>query len=463
MDRFFKLREHGTNVRTEFMAGLTTFVTMAYIIFVNPAILSATGMDQGAVFVATILAAVIGTLIMGLYANVPFAQAPGMGLNAFFTFTVVFGMGYSWQQALAVVFICGLINIFITFTQIRKMIINAIPESLQYAISGGIGLFIAYIGIKQANFLTFTVEAPSILAKLDNGGVVSKDIIPAITHFKDPVSQLALIGLILIVVLMLLRVKGAILIGIIATTLIGIPMGVTQIPQVWDFSVPSLGPTFLKLDIGGLFADPTKLFEVFSVILAFSLADTFDTIGTFLGTGRRSGIFDQKDEEALHTGKGVSSKLDRALIADAAATSIGAVLGTSNTTTYIESAAGISVGGRTGLSSVFTALLFLVALFLSPIAGMVPGAATAPALIVVGILMMESIAKVKWEDFEDAASAFFTAVVMPFTYSIAHGVAAGFIFYVITKIVKGKAKEVHPILYIVTILFVLDFVIAAFR
>lgn len=465
MDKFFKLSQNGTNVKTEITAGFTTFITMAYIIFVNPAILSQTGMDSKAVFVATILAATIATLIMGFYANVPFAQAPGMGMNAFFTFTVCFGLGYSWQQALAIVFICGLINILITVTNIRKSIINSIPLSLQYAISGGIGLFITYIGLKQGGFLGFTAEKQNILSTLPDGTVVAKDVIPAMANFTDRGTVLALIGLVIILILMFLRVKGAILIGIIATTIIGIPMGVTQIPDltVMSFVPPSVEPTLFKLDLGGLFSDAAKIPQVLTVILAFSLSDTFDTIGTFLGTGRKSGIFDQKDEEALHTGKGVSSKLDRALIADATATSIGALLGTSNTTTYVESAAGIGAGGRTGLTSVVTGFLFLLCLFIAPIAGIVPGVATAPALIVVGILMVESIGNVNWGDLEEAVAAFFTVVIMPFTYSIANGVAVGFIFYVITKIVKGKAREVHPIMYIVSILFLLNFILTAVK
>jgi len=462
MDKFFKLSQNGTDTKTELMAGLTTFITMAYIIFVNPSILSLTGMNSGAVFVATILAAVIATFIMGFYANVPYAQAPGMGMNAFFTFTVCIGMKYSWQQALAIVFICGLINIFITVTKIRKSIINSIPQSLQYAISGGIGLFITYIGIKQAGFLSFTSEPQNITAKLEDGTVIAKDVIPAIASFKDKGAVLALIGIAIIVILMLRNVKGSILIGIIATTIIGIPMGITKMP-VLDFAVPSIAPTFFALDIKGLFADAARIPQVLAVILAFSLSDTFDTIGTFLGTGRKTGIFDEKDEEALHSGKGVSSKLDRALIADATATSIGALLGTSNTTTYVESAAGIGVGGRTGLTSVTTGVLFLLCLFLAPIAGMVPAVATAPALIVVGILMVESIANVNWADLEEAVAAFFTLVIMPFTYSIANGVAVGFLFYVITKVVKGKAKEVHPIMYIVTVLFLLNFIITAIK
>ncbi|MFZ5986979.1 MAG: NCS2 family permease [Bacillota bacterium] len=464
MERFFKLKEHGTSVRTEFIAGLTTFVTMAYIIFVNPAILGLTGMEKGAVFVATILAAVIGTLIMGLAANVPYAQAPGMGLNAFFTYTVCFSLGFPWQQALGIVFICGVINILITVTRVRKMLINAIPESLQYAISGGIGLFIAYIGIKQAHFLDFTAE-PGNFITLPGGSVVARDVIPALVNFTDPVTQLALIGLVITVVLMLLDVRGSILLGIVSTTVIGLFMGITPWPDLspQNFLPPSIGDTFFKLDIAGLFTDPSKIFLVLVTILAFSLSDTFDTIGTFLGTGRKTGIFDAKDEESLHKGRGFRSKLDRALFADATATSIGALLGTSNTTTYVESAAGISAGGKTGLTSVFTAAFFVLALFLSPFAGMVTAAATAPALIVVGVLMMESIAKVKWSEFEEAASAFFTAVIMPFTFSISHGVAAGFIFYVITKIIRGKAEQVHPILYIVTLLFIANFVFGAVK
>jgi AGZA family xanthine/uracil permease-like MFS transporter len=462
VEKFFKLKEHGTNVKTEVLAGLTTFLTMAYIIFVNPNILSLSGMDRGAVFVATILAAAVGTFIMGFVANVPFAQAPGMGLNAFFTFTVVFGLGFTWQQALAMVFICGLINIIITVTSIRKMIIKAIPVSLQYAISGGIGLFIAYIGIKQAHFLQFTAEAPSKIVAIGEGGLF-QDVIPAIVNFKDPVAQVALIGLVITVVLMVMKVKSAILLGIVLTTFTGILFKITSVPNFADmnFAIPSLAPTFLKLDFAGLFADPSKIFIALTTIFAFSLTDTFDTIGTFLGTGRKSGIFDEKDEATFEKGAGMSSKLERALFADATATSIGALLGTSNTTTYVESAAGISQGGKTGLTSTTVGVLFLFCLFLAPIAGIVPGAATAPALIVVGILMAESLGKIEWDDFDIAVSSFMTIAFMPFTYSITTGVAAGFIFYCIAKLVKGKAKDVHPILFIVTGLFILSYVINA--
>jgi AGZA family xanthine/uracil permease-like MFS transporter len=462
VEKFFKLKENGTNVKTEILAGLTTFLTMAYIIFVNPNILSMTGMDKGAVFVATILAAAIGTFIMGFVANVPFAQAPGMGLNAFFTFTVVFGLGFSWQQGLAMVFICGLINILITVTSIRKMIIKAIPVSLQYAISGGIGLFIAYIGIKQAHFLQFTAEAPSKIVAIGEGGLF-QDVIPAIVNFKDPVAQVALIGLVITIILMVLRVKSAILLGILITTITAIFFKVTSVPNFADmnFAIPSLTPTLFKLDFVGLFADPSKVFVALTTIFAFSLTDTFDTIGTFLGTGRKSGIFDEQDEANFEKGSGMSSRLDKALFADATATSIGALLGTSNTTTYVESAAGISQGGKTGLTSTTVGILFLFCLFLAPIAGIVPGAATAPALIVVGILMAESLGKIEWADFDIAVASFMTIAFMPFTYSITTGVAAGFIFYCIAKLVKGKAKEIHPILYIVTGLFILSYVINA--
>ena len=455
LDKLFGLKAQGTNARTEIVAGITTFMTMAYIIFVNPSILSQTGMDWGAVFVATILAAAIATFIMAFVANVPYAQAPGMGLNAMFTYVVCLGMGLPWEQALAIVFICGIINIIITVTKIRKMIIYAIPKSMQYAISGGIGLFIAYIGLIGGHILSFTPDGEANAA-----GAYSK-VVPAIVDFTSPDSILTIIGLVIIVVLMLLKVKGAILIGIIATTLIGLPMGVTQLPTFDSFLPPSLAPTFFKLDIAGLFSDTSQLFRILALILTFSLADTFDTIGTFLGTGRKTGIFDQLDEEALRNGKGFSSRLDRALFADATATSIGALLGTSNTTTYVESAAGIAVGGKTGLTSATVGILFLLSLFLSPIAAMVPSAATSAALIIVGILMAESIGKIAWDELEEAIPAFFTVVVMPLAYSITTGIQVGFVFYCLTKIFTKKAKEVHPIMYIVTVIFLLDYLIKA--
>jgi len=462
MEKLFKLKEHGTDVKTEILGGTTTFLTMAYIIFVNPQILGLTGMNQGAVFTATILAAVIGTFIMAFVANVPFAVAPGMGLNAFFTFTVVFILGYSWQQALALVFLCGLINVFITVTRIRKMIVKAIPESLQYAISGGIGLFIAYLGIKQAGFLTFTAETASRITDNGDGSGMFADIIPALTDFTNPTAQVALIGLLVTIVLLLMKVKSAILIGIVATTFIGIFFNVTQVPELSAsmFKIPSLAPTLFQLDFKGLFT-MDRLFITLTTIFAFSLTDTFDTIGTFLGAGRKSGIFTEEEANSVEGSKGMNTKMERALFADATATSIGALLGTSNTTTYVESAAGIAQGAKTGLASVTTGVLFIASLFLAPIALMVPGAATAPALIVVGIMMAEGLQNIDWSDLTVAVPAFMVIAFMGFSASITNGIAFGFLFYAIAKIVSKKADEVHPILYIITVLFILSFVLTA--
>lgn len=459
MEKFFRLKENNTTVRTEIFAGLTTFLTMAYILFVNPNILALSGMDKTAVFIATVIASVIGTLVMGLFANVPFAVAPGMGLNAFFTFTVVFTMGFTWQQALAMVFICGLINILITVTKFRKQIILSIPESLQYAISGGIGLFIAYIGLLNSGFLTFTVEEPNML-----GPGLYSTIVPALTNFTSKPALLALFGLVVTVILMVRNVKAAVLIGIVLTTIASLLTGHVEFAGAIDTSanLGALGETFLKLDIAGLFADPTKLFLVFTTIFAFSLTDTFDTIGTFLGAGRRSGIFDEADAKKFESNeRGFNSKLERALFADATATSMGALLGTSNTTTYVESAAGISVGGRTGLTSVATAVFFLLSLLLLPLIGVVPAVATSPALIVVGILMADGLKQIDWSDLEVSIPAFFTVALMPLAYSITTGVSTGFIFYCIVKIAKGKAREVHPIMYVVTALFLLSSVLTA--
>lgn len=451
MEKFFKLKENGTNVFTEIVAGITTFFAMAYIIFVNPQMLEQTGMPHGAVFLATIIAAVIGTLVMGLFANVPYAQAPGMGLNAFFTFTVCFGLGYSWQQALAMVFICGAVNVFITVTKIRKLIIKAIPENLQHAISGGIGIFIAYLGFLNINLISYP------------------DNIPTLAYFNDPGVLLGIIGIIITLVLLVLKVKGAIMIGIVATTLIGIPMGITQLnfdattglAESFEQLGVTFGAAFGKEGLPSLFNDVSKLPTVLMTIFAFSLSDTFDTIGTFIGTGRRSGIFDAEDEKALEEGNGFKSKMDKALFADSIATSVGAILGTSNTTTYVESAAGIAVGGRTGLTSVVTALLFLLSMFLAPIVGIVPGQATAPALVVVGIMMLSSFKEIDWSDFDVAIPAFFASIFMGLSYSISYGIAAGFIFYVIVKVCKGQAKEINPVLWVSTILFILNFIVQA--
>lgn len=480
MEKFFKLKEHGTTVSTEIVAGLTTFFAMSYILFVNPAILGAAGMPTQAVFLATIIATVISTLIMGLFANVPYALAPGMGLNAFFTYTVVLGLGFTWQEALAMVFICGLFNVFITVTKVRKSIIKAIPVSLQHAIGGGIGVFVAYLGFKNANIIEFSMSAGNIIsingaapdaADLSNGvfSVAGNGgVVPAISTFTDPAVILAVIGLLLTAVLVIKNVRGAILIGIVVTTLLGIPMGVVDVSAISfanniGSAFGELGTTFLAAFKGmaSLFGDTSRLPLVLMTIFAFSLSDTFDTLGTFIGTGRKTGIFSAEDEKALENSSGFSSKMDRALFADAIGTSIGALFGTSNTTTYVESAAGIAEGGRTGLTAVSTAICFLLSVLLLPVIGIVPAAATAPALIIVGVMMVSSFLDVDWSNFEDALPAFFAAFFMALCYSISYGIAAAFIFYCLVKIVKGKANEIHPILWGSTFLFILNFVILA--
>ena len=445
----FKLKQNGTNVRTEIMAGLTTFFAMAYILFVNPSILSEAGMPWGAVFLATIIASVVGTLIMGLVANVPYAQAPGMGLNAFFVYTVCFGLGFTWQQALSMVFICGLVNILITVTKIRKYIIKAIPTSLQNAIGGGIGLFVAYIGFLNVGFIEF------------GAGV------PALAILNNPVLWVFLIGLAITIILMLLKVKGAMLIAIIATTLIGIPFGVTSMAETISFTdaCKELPTTFLAVfregGIVSLFTDMSKLPLVLITIFAFSITDTFDTIGTFIGTGRRSGIFSEEDEALMESRPGFKSRLDKALFADATATSIGAIFGTSNTTTFVESAAGIGAGGRTGLTSVIVSLCFIASAFLATFVSAVPSAATAPVLVMVGVLMASSFKDINWSELDEAIPAFFAGLVMALCYSISYGIAFGFIAYCIVKICRGKIKEVHPVLWISTALFILNFVLLA--
>ena len=491
MEEFFKLKQYGTNVRTEIIAGITTFFTMAYIIFVNPSILSITGMDYQGVFVATIIASVVGTLVMALFANVPYALAPGMGLNAFFTFTVCGVMKFTWRQALAMVLICGVINIIITVTGLRKAIIRSLPKVLQSAIGGGIGLFIAYIGIKDAGLLKFTSD-PGTYALLgqsakdatDGTVIANASAVPALVNFSNPAVLLALIGVAIILILMVLRVKGSILIGILATTaicMIEIACGVN--PHVFFSSLPdnvntagaffstiSITPsaigssiaavhkTAFQMDFAGLFANPGKTVLALTAVIAFILTDIFDALGTFIGTGRRTGIFDAKDEELLLNGKGVKSRMDKALFADLCATITGAFVGTSNTTTYVESSAGIAEGGRTGLTSVVTAIMMALCLILSPVVGLVPSVATAPALIVVGILMIAAIADIDWHNFETAAVAFITVAFMPFTYSITTGISLGFITYVLIKLIRGKGKEVHPIMYGATALFLINFI-----
>lgn len=474
MDSFFKLKENKTNIRTEVLAGITTFFAMSYIVVVNPGILSEAGMGWGAVYLATIISAVVGTLIMGLYANVPYAQAAGMGLNAYFTYTVVFALGFTWEEALSMVFLCGVINIIITVTKIRKAIIKAIPESIQHAISGGIGLFIAYIGLKNAGLFNFTSN-PGSYIQLESGTVITDSTaIPALANFNNPGILLASLGILITIILIVAKVKGALLISIIITTLIGIPMGITKLgggsaAVGLGESIDQLGDTFgvifTSRGIPSLFSDSAKILPALMAIFSFSLTDTFDTIGTFIGTGRRSGIFSDADMKAME-GSGVNSKMDRALISDSVATSIGAIFGTSNTTTYVESAAGIGAGGRTGLTSVVTAFMFLLCIPLIPLASAVPAQATAATLVIVGVMMAASFKDIDWTEITEAIPAFFTAVFMGFFYSISVGIAFGFITYLLVLIVKRitgqkTAERPSPILIGATLLFIIEFVLKA--
>ncbi|WP_315119552.1 NCS2 family permease [uncultured Clostridium sp.] len=461
LDSYFKLSENNTNVKTEIIAGITTFITMAYIIFVNPGILMQAGMNAkgllgadavnaginalndpvvASVFAATCISAAIGTFIMGLYANVPFAQAPGMGLNAFFTFSVCLTLGYTWQQALAAVFISGILFILMTLTSIREKIVDAIPQNLKLAISGGIGLFIALIGLKSGNII---VSDPATLV--------------AFGDFTNPGTVLTLIGIAVTAILMARGVKGSILLGILLTTVVGVPLGVTKLVPMSQLisAPPSLAPTFFQLDLKGLLnvggvGVASALLNVFMVVISFSLVDMFDTIGTLVGTAQKANMLDEK---------GKMKNMDKALMADAVATTCGAFLGTSTVTTFVESTAGISEGGRTGLTSVVTGCMFLLAMFFTGLVGVVPAEATAPALVIVGVLMMGAVTKINFDDFTEALPAFFTIAIMPFTYSIANGIAAGIIFYPIVKVTTGRAKEVHPVVYILAALFILRFTI----
>ncbi|WP_270563009.1 NCS2 family permease [Clostridium beijerinckii] len=462
LESYFHLEENNSNVKTEILAGITTFVTMAYIIFVNPNILKIAGMNSAnavgdaaaqfsvgsdpivsSVFVATCLAAAIGTLIMGLYANLPFAQAPGMGLNAFFTYTVCLTLGFTWHQALSCVFMSGVLFILITVTSIREKIVDAIPQNLKYAISGGIGLYIALIGLKSGGVV---VSNPATLVGFGN--------------FANPGTLLTIIGIIITAVLMSRGIKGSILIGIIATTIIGIPFKITSLENLHFFSAPpSLAPTFAAFDFAGLFSKGGTsiggaFLSVIMVVITICLVDLFDTIGTLVGTATKAGMVDEN---------GKVLRMKKALICDAVATTAGSVLGTSTISTYIESTAGVSEGGRTGLTSTVVGILFILSLFFSGLVGIVPGQATAPALVIVGVLMMSAIVNIDFSDFTEAVPAFFAISLMAFSYSIANGIAAAMIFYPITKIATGRQKEIHPIVYILAVLFILRYILLPFE
>ena len=448
LEKIFKLKQNKTNLSTEFIAGLTTFMAMSYIIFVNPSVLSQTGMNYESVYVATIVTTVLATLIIGLYANVPYASSAGIGLGSLFTYTICGSLGYTWQQALAVVFICGTLNLIVTVTSLRKVIIKSIPNFLQEAITVGIGLFITYVGLINAGIIEFGASSVS------NG--IALDVVPRITDITQNSVLLSLIGLIFTALLLIKKKKGAYLKGIIFTTLLGIPLGVTHLPNFSNYQIlPSMSPTFFKLDFAGLLTTKTGILVVLMTVFTLLISDLFDTIGIFIGTGKKAGIF-KMDKDG-----NMPKNLERAMIADSCGTIIGACLGTSNATTYLESSAGIEAGGRTGLTSVFVALLFILSLFIYPIIECVPMVAVAPVLILIGVSMIENIGSIDWKDLMIAIPAFFCIIMMPLSYSITTGIEFAFIFYAIINLYTGKAKEVSPIIYIFSFLFILKYIMIA--
>ncbi len=429
MEKFFKLKENNTDAKTEFIAGLTTFMTMAYILIVNPSILSAAGMDQGAVFTATALSAVIATLIMGLYAKLPFAQAPGMGLNAFFAYTIVIQMGYSFEFALTAVLLEGIIFILLTIFNVREAIVDSIPKGIKNAISVGIGLLIALIGLEGAGIVVHT----------DGGTIVS------LGNIVSGSGLLAIIGLLITSVLIAKNVKGALFIGMIITAIIGIPMGITPIPSKIISMPPSIAPTFFKFDFH-------NIFSLDMVIALFTLLfmDMFDTIGTLVGVATKAKMLD-KD--------GKVPNIKKALFSDAVGTTLGACLGTSTVSTFVESASGVAEGGRTGLTAVSTAFMFFLALFFAPLFAVITPAVTASALVLVGLFMIEPIKEIDLHDFTEAIPAFLTIIMMPFAYSISDGIVFGFISYIILKLFSGKRKEISLTTVILGLVFLLKFLI----
>ena len=450
LEKIFHLKENKTTISREIIAGLTTFMAVSYIIFINPAILSQTGMDYNSVCIATILASMIGTLILGLVANVPYVQSAGLGLNALFTYTICGTMGFTWQQALAMVFICGVINVLITITSIRKKIIKAIPVFMQDAITVGIGLFITYIGLKSANLINFSISA------ITNGMAIGEDVVPQLAIFSSKEIVLSIIGIIITTILVSKKVKNSYLLSIIITTIIGFFIGVTKLPDFTNYTIlPSIEPTFMKLDFIGLFTAKAGLTVVLMTIFTLVISDLFDTIGTFIGTGKKSGIF------KIDQNGNMPSNLERALICDSSTTIIGSILGTSNVTTYVESSVGIEAGGRTGLTAVATAICFGLSIFLAPLISIVPMSAIAPILIFVGLSMVENIVKIDWKDILIKVPAFFIIIMMPLSYSITTGIQFGFILYVIVNLVNKKGKETSPIIYIFTLLFIIDFLYKA--
>jgi adenine/guanine/hypoxanthine permease len=441
MKKYFEFDKLGTNYRREVIGGLTTFLAMAYILIVNPLMLSLDGvtgipdemrMDKGAVFVATALAAAVGSLFMGLIARYPIGLAPGMGLNAFFAFSVVLGMGIPWQTALTGVLFSGLIFILLSLSGLRETIINAIPTQLKYAVGAGIGLFITFLGFQNANIIVADPNTLVALGDLSNGPTL-----------------LAIFGLVITVIMMVRKINGAIFYGMITTTIVGMIFGLINLPEKVVSGVPSVAPTF-GAAFEAIFQDPTSLLttQFLVIVITFLFVDFFDTAGTLVAVANQAGLM--KDEKLPRAGK--------ALLADSMATVTGAVFGTSTTTSYIESSAGVAAGARTGFASIVTGVLFLLALFFSPLLFVITSEVTAPALIIVGVLMASSLGNIEWKRFEIAVPAFFTIIAMPLSYSIATGIAIGFIFYPITMIVSGRRKDIHPIMYGLWFIFVLYFV-----
>jgi AGZA family xanthine/uracil permease-like MFS transporter len=424
ISRFFQLREHGTSVRTEVVAGLTTFLTMAYIIFVNPSILGDAGMPKDAVFVATCLAAAIGSLIMGLYANYPIGMAPGMGLNAYFAYAVVLGMGVPWQSALGAVFISGCLFFLVSIFKVREHIVNGIPHSLRVAITVGLGLFLALIAMKSSGLV---VGSPATLVTVGD--------------MHNPHTIMAVFGFLLIVTLDRLKVPGALLVGIVAVTVLSFFFGGNTFHGFMSLP-PSIAPTFFHLDLGGAMS-----LGLFNVVLVFFLVELFDATGTLMGVASRAGL--------LVGGK--MARLNKALMADSGAILAGSMMGTSSTTAYLESASGVQAGGRTGLTAVVVAGLFLAALFFAPIAGVVPAYATAPALLFVACLMLRDLVEVDWAETTESVPAAITALVIPFTYSIAHGIAFGFITYAGLKLLTGQYRQVKPVVWIIAVVFLVKY------
>ncbi|MFN3792708.1 NCS2 family permease [Massilia sp.] len=426
LDRFFKLTQSGTTVRTELLAGLTTFLTMVYIIFVNPSILGDAGMPKESVFVATCLVAALGTAVMGLYANYPIAMAPGMGLNAYFAYAVVLGMGIPWPAALGAVFMSGCLFILVSLLGLRGMIVNGIPKSMRVAITVGLGMFLALIALKNAGIV---VASPATLVKAGD--------------LHKPEAIMAIVGFFAIVALDRLRVKGAILIGIVLVTVLSFFFGGNTYNGIFS-APPSIEPTLFKLDIMGALS-----VGIMNVVLVFFLVELFDATGTLMGVARRAGLLVE----------GKMDRLNKALLADSGAIVAGSVLGTSSTTAYLESASGVQAGGRTGLTALTVAVLFLACLFIAPLAGVVPAYATAPALLFVACLMLSDLGEVEWGDSTESIPAAVTALVMPFTFSIAEGIAFGFISYAVLKLLTGRAREVAPVVWVIAALFTFKIVV----